>query len=471
MGEPSRGSVGSGSRRIGAAATIRTGYDASNCREASLPFLELSWLGKDAARAQVDEPSPCALIADEARSHRWSATQNVFIEGDNLDGLKLLQAEYSARIKMIYIDPPYNTGNEFTYSDNFRTTPEQSERTSPGSDVVQAAQTHRLQSGHLHAAWLNMMYPRLVLAAQLLRVDGLIFISIGDQEVHNLRHLLDEIFGPTNFVTNFVWRSRTSISNDQPVSANHTHTIVYAKDKRHMVMRGDLLDQSEYKNPDDDPRGPWKPVPLDANKPGGDTQYGIENPETGQVFYPPNGRSWAVNSQRYAELADDGRIAFGLSGRAAPKRKLFLRERLARGDQKTPSSLLLEAGTNKSGTQELMAIFDGKKVFDYPKPTRLLETLIRYGTSGDGENIVLDFFAGSGSVAHAVNHLAQPGTSFICIQAPAPIDKSRPSGRNALVFGLETISALCLERIRRSSPDAGVRVYRIAAQFASGDVS
>ena len=238
-----------------------------------------------------------------------------------------------------------------------------------------------------------------------------------------------------------------------------------------MVMRGDPIEQSQYKNPDNDPRGPWKPVPLDANKPGGDTQYGIENPETGQVFYPPNGRSWAVNSKRYAELLHDGRIAFGRSGKAAPKRKLFLRERLARGDQKTPSSILLDAGTTKSGTQELMTLFGGKKVFDYPKPTRLLEKLIRYGTSADGENIVLDFFAGSGSVAHAVNQLAQPGMSFICIQAPAPIDTNRPSGRNARLFGLETISALCLERILRSSPKGGVRVYRIAGQESLGDVS
>ncbi len=423
----------------------------------------LSWSGKARAVRNAYSQPRQMLLEDRRRSIGWEWTKNMFIEGDNLEALKLLAASYTERVKVIYIDPPYNTGNAYTYNDRYRRGSEHESSSQKRAEFDNERLVRiRQRLSRLHSDWLNMMYPRLVLARTLLRSDGVIFISIDENEVHNLRHLLDEIFGPEQFIGNFIWQSRTSISNDRPISANHNHTLVYAKCAEQVTMRGDPLNESDYKNGDSDPRGPWKLVPLDANKPGGDTNYGITNPNNGKVYYPPNGRSWAVNSSRLEELVLDGRIKFGLRGQSAPKRKLYLRERQQRGDTKTPSSLVLNAGTTKSGTTELMALFDGKKVFDYPKPTTFLERLIHYGCDPSDHNIVLDFFAGSGSLAHACCNIAEPSVSYICIQDSTPIDSARKSGRNASDLGLDTISKLCLERIARSCAEFGVRVYTLA---------
>ncbi|MBV70374.1 MAG: site-specific DNA-methyltransferase [Myxococcales bacterium] len=425
----------------------------------------LNWPGKaQAIEAGYTEPKR-RLVEDRARSIGWSWTKNMFIEGDNLEALKLLLPTHAERIKIIYIDPPYNTGNAYTYNDRFRCVvdldPSAHDEPNPG---IRRSVKNRKRLARLHSDWLSMMYPRLVLAHALLKPDGVIFISIDENEIHNLRHLLDEIFGPEQYVGNLVWQSRTSISNDRPISANHTHTLVYAKQFERLTMRGEPLDEGAYRNCDDDPRGPWKLVPLDANKPGGDTSYGIVNPNNGQTYYPPNGRSWAVNSARFDELMSDGRIKFGLRGLSAPKRKLYLQERQRRGDTKTPSSLLLNAGTTQSGTAELMALFEGKKVFDYPKPTTLIERLIHYGADPAEPCVVLDFFAGSGSLAQACSNIDSLDLQYICVQAPTVIDPTRQSGRNARSFGLHTISELCLERITRSCSTSGVRVYTLGVQ-------
>jgi adenine-specific DNA-methyltransferase len=423
-----------------------------------------TWRGKREAQQQAKLPPTTQFQPLLDASISWDQTQNMFIEGDNLEALKLLRSTHEGRIKMIYIDPPYNTGNEFTYSDRYqkslRAYAGDSGPTTPSPNPHGTGQNVR-SSERSHTAWLNMMFPRLMVAHTLLRDDGVIFISIDDHEIHNLRHLMDEIFGPHNFVGNIIWQSRTSISNDRPFSMNHNHTLVYAKDHRHAVFNGEPLDASEYQNRDNDVRGPWKLVPIDANKPGGNTYYPITNPKTGTDFYPPNGRSWAINPETFRSLCDDGRIKFGLSDKSAPKRKLYLNERLARGDTRTPSSLLLNAGTTKNGTKELMDIFDGKKVFDYPKPTALLTRLLQYGCSKDEPNIVLDFFAGSGSLAHAAILADIPEISFICVQIPEPIDQARKSGKNAHALGIKTISALCLERIRRVCGQSGIKAFRL----------
>ena len=224
-----------------------------------------------------------------------------------------------------------------------------------------------------------MIYPRLKVARDLLTEDGVIFISLDDKEVANMMKICSEIFGEQNFVGNIVWQSRTSISNDDEISTNHNHTLVYSKNRESLTFGGDDIDAGEYVNPDNDPRGPWKLVPIDANHVGGDTNYPITNPKTGVDYYPPNGRIWCYNKSTLDALMADGRIKFGLSDDSSPKRKLFLNERKAKGDCKTPSSILLDAGTTKSGTSEIMSLFDNEKVFDYPKPTTLISRLMKYG--------------------------------------------------------------------------------------------
>jgi len=395
----------------------------------------------------------------------WDTTQNLVIEGDNLEVLKLLQKSYSGRAKLIYIDPPYNTGNEFIYEDHFA---------SPISAYLQfTGQVRqdglRLSSnsesdGRYHTSWLNMIYPRLKIARNLLSVDGLIAISIDDHEAHNMRNVCDEVFGPENFVANLIWQSRTSISNDQEVSLNHNHTLLYSRSRDRLRFYGEPLKQEEYSNPDNDPRGDWKLVPIDANKPGGDTRYPIVNPKTGVKYYPPNGRSWAFNPDEYRRLLDDGRIKFGLTDESAPKKKLYLKERLAKGDTKTPSSILLDAGTTKDGTTEMMELFDGKKVFDYPKPTTLLTRLLEYTCNPGDDNLVIDFFAGSCAMGHACMSWRRRDARFIMVQLPEPVDTAKNYARIARSLGFSTLCDIGIERLRRVSKhtkDLGFRVFKL----------
>ena len=236
----------------------------------------------------------------------------------------------------------------------------------------------------------------------MLKEDGVIFISIDDKEIHNLRKLCDDIFGELNFIANTIWQSRTSISDDHEISMNHNHTLIYAKNYNELKFYGEKLDESDYSNRDNDPRGPWKLVPLDANKPGGDTNYPILNPYTNEEFWPPEGRSWAINSKTYKKLFDDNRIAFGINGESAPKKKLFYFERLEKGDTKTPSSILLDAGTTKNGSNEVNELLERKKIFSYPKPTSFISRLIQYAIYTEKDQIILDFFSGSGTTANAV---------------------------------------------------------------------
>lgn len=411
---------------------------------------QLNWPGKREALLIANAPIAKTLRPCREESVNFDTTQNLYIEGDNLDALKLLQETYLGKVKMIYIDPPYNTGNDFIYDDDFAEDTESYKLRSNQTDE----QGNRLvanteANGRFHSDWLSMIYPRLKLARNFLRDDGVVFISIDDNEIHNIRKACDEIFGESNFVANIIWQSRISISDDHEISMNHNHTIIYSKSYEAIKFYGEKLNESEYKNRDNDPRGPWKLVPLDANKPGGNTNYPILNVNTGVEHYPPDGRSWAINPREYNKLYEDNRISFGINGDSSPKKKLFLLERLAKGDTKTPSSILLDAGTTKDGTEEVAILMGKKKIFSYPKPTAFISRLIQYGLYQENNQIVLDFFSGSATTAHAVMKLnAEDGGNrkFIMVQLPEPCDPKF----EAYKAGYATIAEIGKERIRRA---------------------
>ena len=406
---------------------------------------EFTWVGKKAAIVEANKPIRKTLRPCKEESKDWDTTENLYIEGDNLEVLKLLQESYLGKVKMIYIDPPYNTGNDFIYADDFmRSQEEENEQMGMYDEDENRLFKNTDTNGRFHSDWCSMIYSRLMLARNLLTDDGVIFISIDEKESGNLRKICDEVFGTSNFISNIIWQSRTSISNDYEVSLNHNHTLIYAKRRETAVFGGDPIDAEDYVNPDGDPRGPWKLVPIDANHAGGNTVYPIQNPKTGVDYYPPNGRIWCYNREGMQKLLEDGRIKFGLNDDSAPKRKLYLNERLAKGDKKTPSSILLDAGTTKDGTTEIMGLFDGEKVFDYPKPVKLIRRLIRYGAPNGG--IVMDFFSGSATTAHAVMEYDAENTgtwNYIMVQLPENLDVSLKKASNDSKKTLQNAISFC----------------------------
>lgn len=427
---------------------------------------QFTWPDKRKAILAANAPINATLRPCLEESVDFDTTQNLYIEGDNLDVLKCLKETYLGEVKMIYIDPPYNTGNDFVYKDDFaESTAEYLANSGQFDEQGNRLVTNTESNGRFHTDWLNMIYPRLKVARDLLTEDGVIFISIDDNEVENLKKVCNEIFGEQNFVGNIIWQSRTSISNDDEISTNHNHTIIFSKNREKLSFGGDDIDESDYSNPDNAPRGPWKLVPIDANHVGGDTNYPIRNPKTGVDYYPPNGRIWCYNKSTLDSLMKDNRIKFGLTDDSSPKRKLFLNERKAKGDFKTPSSILLDAGTTKTGTTEIMALFDNQKVFDYPKPTSLLTRLMQYGYVNNND-IVLDFFSGSGTTAHAFwkyEIIKEISAKFILVQLPEDLDKSLLSAstdakkniRNAIdlldkIGKPHLLTEIAKERIRRA---------------------
>jgi Adenine specific DNA methylase Mod len=388
---------------------------------------QFTWPDKRNAIRLANTPTTDTLRPCREESVDFDNTQNLYIEGDNLEVLKLLREDYLGKVKMIYIDPPYNTGNDFVYNDDFaQISSEYVHNSGQEDEEGNRLVTNTESNGRFHTDWLNMMYPRLKVAKDLLTEDGVIFISIDDNEISNLLKICNEIFGEQNFVGNIIWQSRTSISNDDEISTNHNHTLVYSRYRELLTFGGDDIDETEYVNQDNDPRGPWKLVPIDANHVGGDTRYPIRNPKTGIDYYPPNGRIWCYNKKTLEKLIEDNRIKFGLSDDSSPKRKLYLNERKEKGDSKTPSSILLNAGTTKTGTTEIMNLFENEKVFDYPKPTTLISRLMQYGFVRDND-LILDFFSGSGTTAHAMWEYSAKEKcypSFILVQIPENLDKT-----------------------------------------------
>lgn len=305
----------------------------------------------------------------------------ILVNSENYQALNLLKENYKERIECVYIDPPYNTEldrntGKFIYKDNYA-----------------------------FSTWNALFYDRALSCHALMNPRGVFWTSLDDNEMPALRFIMDGIFSAKNFISTVAWQLRDSVSSDHRISLNHNYNVLYGKDCFQCDFGGLPIDAGDYVNPDNDSRGPWKTVPLDANKPGGDTKYGIENPNTGKIYYPPSNRSWAINQASYNELLIDNRISFGVKGDSAPKKKLFYKERMARGDVSTPISIWTDIETTQSGTEQIIALF-GEKKFPYPKPLELLKRIIQISQT-KLQFTVLDYFAGSGTTAHAVISLNQ----------------------------------------------------------------
>ena len=380
----------------------------------------------------------------------FDTTENLYIEGDNLEVLKLLQETYLGKIKMIYIDPPYNTGNDFVYEDDFAQNTDEYLANSgqvdeEGNRMVQNTESN----GRFHTDWLNMIYPRLKLAKDLLADDGAIFISIDDNEVKNLMAMCDEVFGTSNFLATFVWQKKYGPANDaKGVSATHEYILLYGKNSD--VWMPGLLPRSDeqlkaYKNPDNDPRGVWRASDLSARTYSASCDYIITGP-TGLKFSPPPSRSWIVNKESYQNLLADNRITFGSDGTGRPMQKKFITE--VKGGI-TPETWLPRerGGDNKIARYELKDIFP-ENLFDTPKPSKLVSYLITI-SGVEKDAIILDFFSGSATTAHAVMQLnAEDGghRKFIMVQLPEKTDEKS----EAYKAGYKNICEIGKERIRRA---------------------
>ena len=426
----------------------------------------LSWAGKESIAFSA--PSSLALAPSLDDSVNFDSADNLFIEGDNLEVLKLLQRSYYEKVKMIYIDPPYNTGKDFLYSDRMRSNSgtylEQSGQQKGGIRLTSNPET----SGRYHSDWLSMMYPRLYLARNLLRPDGVIYVSIDDHEVHNLMLIMHDIFGEPNFVASLIWQKKNSPQNDeQAISTTHDYILAYAKDVTQYRCR--LLPRTEkqlqkYSNPDNDPRGPWSPGDLSSKTKARGHSYEITSP-TGRTFLPPKGRQWAPAKGRFDRMLAEGRIYFGKDGNSAPKTKQFLGE-VRKGVIPTSMLLSREVGSTTDAIRELHSL---GLHFDSPKPVSLIQHLINI-TTDDGA--IMDFFAGSGTTAHAVLDLNRDdggNRRFICVQLPELIeDTGKNSDAVGALKGLGrplNIAEIAKERIRRvmgESGSPGFRVFKLA---------
>ena len=420
--------------------------------EAGTEMYSFIWPGKQAARREAATPITETLRPVLEESVDWDSTENLYIEGDNLSVLKLLQRSYVGKVKMIYIDPPYNTGNDFIYNDDYTidrdTWARQSgERDEEGNQYRKNLDTN----GRFHSDWCSMIYSRLLLSRSLLTDDGVIFISIDDNEVHNLRKICDEVFGQSNFIAQIVWeRAYAPINLMKHFSPSHDYILCYAKQidlaTCHGIPRSSEAD-SRYSNPDNDPRGVWQSDNLSVGPAVPENIYTITTP-SGRRVEPPAGRSWSLSSKAFEERLRQNRIWFGSDGNGVPRMKRFLSE--LRKSGVTPMTLwkYTEVGHSQDATKDLAKIFDGKKYFDYPKPVDLIKRCI--SIYSDPDSIVLDFFSGSGTTAHAVMQLnAEDGghRKFICVQ----FDEDTPEDSEARKAGYKTIPDIAKERIRRAA--------------------
>ena len=423
-----------------------------------------TWWGKQEAWDSLSYPSYLSLKPVPEESVKWDTTKHLFIEGDNLEVLKLLQESYLGCVKMIYIDPPYNTGNDYVYPDNYAQPRKQYLREIGQVDKDGNAQTSDLdRSGHRHSLWLSMMYPRLDIARQLLRDDGVIFVSIDDNEVHNLRMLMNQVFGPENFVATVIWEKKYSPQNDAKwLSDNHDYVLIYAKNKER--WRPNLLPRTEeanarYTNPDNDPRGRWKSSGLDVRTYTPDYDYPITAP-SGRIVYPPKGVCWRMPKQKFKEMVADNRIWFGENGNNVPSIKRFLSE--VRGGI-TPLTIWgrKDVGDTQSARREIRDLFGDTSVFDTPKPTALIRRMMHLSTDANSGDIVLDFFAGAASTAHAVlaqNSEDDGNRRFVMVQLQEPMD--HPEFANIAEVGKERIRRV-IDRVESDQGDEGDLGFRV----------
>lgn len=414
----------------------------------------MQWAGKADCFKTIQQPSLATLVPCPEEGIEFDTTENVFIEGDNLEVLKLLQKSYLGKVKMIYIDPPYNTGNDFVYPDNYSENLDTYlEYTGQVDGSGRKFGTNVDTDGRFHSKWMNMMYPRLFLAKNLLREDGVIFISIDDNEVKNLRAICDEIFGEENFVANIVWQKKYAASNDAKyLSDTHDHILLFAKNKS--VWRPKLFARSEelnskYKNPDNDPRGVWYSTNLSVKTYSSKNDYIIVSPN-GQQYSPPPSRCWVVSKEKYEQMLNDNRIWFGSDGNSRPYEKKFLTE-VQQGVVPTTLWTHQEAGHNIMAKSQIRDLFgDTTGLFDTPKPTKLISRMIDLSTDNNCNNIILDFFAGSATTAHAVMDANQEDSGnrqYICVQLPEPTDEKSEAYKS----GYKNIAEISKERIRRAS--------------------
>lgn len=437
---------------------------------------QLNWPGKREALLTANAPIAKTLRPCREESVNFDTTQNLFIEGDNLDALKLLQETYLNKVKMIYIDPPYNTGKDFIYNDNYS---EKSEsylhRSNQKDDVGNHLTANTEANGRFHSDWLSMIYPRLRLARNLLRTDGVIFISIDDGEVANLRKVCDEVFGEGNFLANLIWQKKYSPQNDAKYfSDSHEHILCFAKSLPNfqigLLPRTDEAN-ARYKNPDNDPRGPWKSSDLTRQEFRPNDYYAIVNPKNGKEFYPPQGNSWGRPESNVKALIEDNQIWFGPSGGSAPSLKRFLSEVK---DGITPQTIWMreDVGDTQEGKKLIKKYFGNVSIFETPKPPRLIQRALTVANVQDGD-IILDFFAGSASTIEASWLYGKP-VRTILVQVPELCSEDSEPFK----AGFKSIADISKDRIRLAGkslieanggilnpnqiqPDIGFRVLKI----------
>ena len=413
---------------------------------------EFTWVGKKAAIVEANKPIRKTLRPCMAESKDWDTTENLYIEGDNLEVLKLLQESYLGKVKMIYIDPPYNTGNDFIYADDFmRSQEEENEQMGMYDEDENRLFKNTDTNGRFHSDWCSMIYSRLMLARNLLTEDGVIFISIDDNEQENLKKCCGEVFGEQNFIVQIIWKKRSTPPNDQVIGAAHEYIFCYAKNTRmvKLNLRARTSEQlARYKNPDNHPKGAWVAGDLSANVKGGryvaSLNYPIQNPNTGELHYPPNNGNWRYSRDTVQKLLANNEIYFGEDGKGRPKVKRFLNE-IKSGI--TYTSLWDFVPLNTQGSMEMSSLLGNITIFDNPKPLGLLIELLKLGSTKDG--IILDFFSGSATTAHAVMQLnAEDGghRKFIMVQLPEKCDETS----EAYKAGYKNICEIGKERIRRA---------------------
>ena len=411
---------------------------------------QFTWPDKKKAILLANSPVNAALRPCREESVDFDNTQNLYIEGDNLDVLKCLKETYLHKVKMIYIDPPYNTGNDFVYEDDFaESSAEYLANSGQFDEQGNRLVTNTESNGRFHTDWLNMIYPRLKVARDLLTDDGVIFISIDDNEQENLKRVCDEIFGEINFVAQLIWERAFAPKNDARfVSNSHDYVLMFAKDINQYIigrLPRTVEADARYSNPDNDPRGVWQSDNLTVKTYSASCDYPITTP-SGRIVEPPAGRCWSLSKNAFFERLRDNRIWFGSDGNGVPRIKRFLSE--LKFDGMAPTSILFykDVGHSQEGAQEVIRLFGDKGVFDGPKPVRLLQRLITLANLRD-DSIVLDFFSGSATTAHALlktNAEKEKHCKFILVQLPEEVSEKKKDQ------GYKTICDIGKERIRRA---------------------
>ena len=474
-----------GSVRVDA-AQIQRALDPANAQGIRVEETgyELRWVGKQEAYHTAFARTDKIVAPVPADSKAWDSTGNLLIKGDNLDALKLLRQSYFGQVKLIYIDPPYNTkSDEFIYRDDF--TARQTDilaQLGYSADNVEYIQN--IYGARTHSGWLSFMYPRLLLAKDLLRDDGVIFISIDDNEQAQLKLLCDEVFGQDNFVANVIWHKRYAASNDsKDIPSMHDYVLVYQKSETFLrnLLPGTEKQDALYRYDDNDGKGKWRPDNLSVKTVSSAYLYPVINPNTGETYSPPKGRCWLTSSAKMQEWITEGRVYFGQDGQGAPQLKRYLNE-VQQGIVPTTYWGYDEVGHTDSARKDLKSVFDGVAPFDNPKPVGVIQKSLLVGATKDA--IVLDFFAGSGTTGEAVMRLnAEDGgqRQFILVQIPQPIDPKKQKEAHSFVTQTlgkpeATIFEITAERLRRAGDkinaaqrsqgkpevDAGFRVYTLA---------